>query len=46
MELLNNNNPALSHMERFEKVAVVLFYPFIALKDIQGTDRNFQSYFH
>ena len=46
MELLNENDPVLDHMERYAKVAVVLFYPlFFALKDIQDTDGNFLSYF-
>ena len=34
IELLNENDPALDHMELYAKVAVVLFCPFFALKDI------------
>ena len=37
MELLNDNDPVLDHMERYVKVAVVLFCPFFALKNIQGS---------
>ena len=45
IELLNEDDPALHHMELYAKVAVILFCPFFALKDIQDTDGNFLPYF-
>ena len=45
MEMLNEINLALDHMERYSKVAVVQFCPFFTLEDIQGTNGKFLAYF-
>ena len=44
IELLNENDPALDYMERYAKVAVVIFYLVFSLLDIQGTAWNILSY--
>ena len=33
IELLNENDPVLNHMEHYAKIAVVLFHLFSGLKD-------------